>query len=96
MWEIVEVLLGKVGDSNEVNISEAVDPKQYKVNEVKETENKWNQKRMHGQYMSYVKEKEELGSGLQNIRAYMGLDLVPYSSKGTHSILKQFFSYGAL
>ena len=23
----------------------------------------------------------ELGSGLQNIRAYMGLDLVPYSSK---------------
>ena len=64
----MEVLLRKVGDSNEVNISEAVDPKQYKVNEVKETENKWNQKRMHGQYMSYVKEKEELGSGLQNIR----------------------------
>ena len=92
----MEVLLRKVGDSNEVNISEAVDLKQYKVNEVKETENKWNQKRMHGQYMSYVKEKEELGSGLQNIRAYMGLDLVPYSSKGTHSILKQFFSYGAL
>ena len=47
-------------------------------------------------YVIYVKEKEELGSGLQNIRAYMGLDLVPYSSKGTHSILKQFFSYGAL
>ena len=46
--------------------------------------------------VSYVKEKEELGSGLQNIRACMGLDLVPYSSKGTHSILKQFFSYGAL
>ena len=29
----------KVGDSNVVNISEAVDPKEYKVNEVKETEN---------------------------------------------------------
>ena len=34
-----EVLLRKVGDSNVVNISEAVDPKKYKVNEVEETEN---------------------------------------------------------
>ena len=50
-----EVLLRKVGDSNVVNISEAVDPKEYKVNEVKETENEWKQKRMHGQY---VREKE--------------------------------------
>ena len=46
-----EVLLRKVGDSNVVNISEAVDPKEYKVNEVKETENKWK----HGHY---VREKE--------------------------------------
>ncbi|CAH3118543.1 unnamed protein product [Porites lobata] len=45
----------KVGDSNVVNISEAVDPKEYKVNEVKETENEWKQKRMHGHY---VREKE--------------------------------------
>ena len=30
-------------------------PKKYKVNEVEEIENKWNQKRMHGQY---VREKE--------------------------------------
>ena len=50
-----EVLLRKVGDSNVVNISEAVDPKKYKVNEVGETENEWMQKRMHGQY---VREKE--------------------------------------
>ena len=50
-----EVLLRKVGDSNVVNISEAVDPKEYKVNEAKETENKWKQKRMHGHY---VREKE--------------------------------------
>ena len=50
-----EALLRKVGDSNVVNISEAVDPKEYKVNEVKETENEWKQKRMHGQY---VREKE--------------------------------------
>ena len=28
-----EALLKKVGDSNLVNISEAVDPKEYKVNE---------------------------------------------------------------
>ena len=55
---IVDALLRKVGDSNEVNISEAVDPKEYKVNEVKETENEWNQKRMHGQYVTYVREKE--------------------------------------
>ena len=33
-----EVLLKKFGDSNVVNISEAVDPKEYKVNEVNETE----------------------------------------------------------
>ena len=50
-----EALLRKVGDSNVVNISEAADPKEYKVNEVKETENEWKQKRMHGQY---VREKE--------------------------------------
>ena len=57
-----EVLLRKVGDSNVVNISEAVDPKKYKgnakkykVNEVEETENEWKQKMMHGQY---VREKE--------------------------------------
>ena len=34
-----EALFRKVGDSNVVKISEAVDPKEYKVNEVKETEN---------------------------------------------------------
>ena len=34
-----EALLRKVGDGNVVNISEAVDPKGNKVNEVKETEN---------------------------------------------------------
>ena len=50
-----EVLLRKVGDSNVVNISEAVDPMKYKVNEVEETENEWKQKRMHRQY---VREKE--------------------------------------
>ena len=50
-----EALLRKVGDSNVVNISEAVDPKEYKVNEAKQTENEWKQKRMHGQY---VREKE--------------------------------------
>ena len=44
-----------VGVSNVVNISEAVDPKEYKVNEVKETENEWKQKRIYGQY---VREKE--------------------------------------
>ena len=44
-----EVLLKKVGDSNAVNISEAVDPKGYDVNEVNETKNEWKQKRMHGQ-----------------------------------------------
>ena len=38
-----EVLLKKVGDSNVVNISELtmVDPKEYRVNEVNETENEW-------------------------------------------------------
>ena len=50
-----EALLSKVGDSNVVNISEAVDPKEYKVNEVKEAENDWKQKRIYGQY---VREKE--------------------------------------
>ena len=51
-----EALLRKVGDSNVVDISEAVDPKEYKVNaEIKEMENEWKQKRMHGQY---VREKE--------------------------------------
>ena len=35
-----EVLLRKVGDSNvDNNISKAVDPKEYKVNEVKKTDN---------------------------------------------------------
>ena len=28
------------------------------MNEVKETESEWNQKRMHGQYVTYVREKE--------------------------------------
>ena len=53
-----EALLKKVGDYSNVvmrNISEAVDPNEYEVNEVKETENEWKQKRMHGQY---VREKE--------------------------------------
>ena len=54
-----EVLLKKVGDSNVVNISEAVDPKEYKVNEVNETENEWRQKIMHGQY---VRSKEGIAS----------------------------------
>ena len=36
-----EALLRKVGDSNVVNISEAVDPKEYKVNEAMESENEW-------------------------------------------------------
>ena len=46
-----EALLRKVGDSNVVNILEAVDPKEYRVNEAKQTENEWKQKRMHGQYL---------------------------------------------
>ena len=46
-----EALLTKVGDSNVVTISEAVDPREFKVNEVKETENEWKQKRMHGQHV---------------------------------------------
>ena len=46
-----EALLRKVGDSNVVNISEAVDPKEYKVNEAMESENEWKQKRMHRQYV---------------------------------------------
>ena len=50
-----EALLRKVGDSNVVNISEAVDPKEYKGDEAKQTENEWKQKRMHGQC---VREKE--------------------------------------
>ena len=62
-----EGLLRKVGDSNVVNISEAVDPKEYKVTEAKESENEWKQKRRHGQY---VRERNvltgiELVSGLQ-------------------------------
>ena len=43
-----EALLRKVGDSNVVNLSEAADPKEYKVNEVKETENEWKQEGKHG------------------------------------------------
>ena len=46
-----EVLLKEAGNSNVVNISEAVYPKEYKVNEVNATENEWKQKRMHGQYV---------------------------------------------
>ena len=50
-----EALLKKVGDYSNVvmrNISEAVDPNEYEVNEVKETENEWKQKRTHGQYVN--------------------------------------------
>ena len=36
-----EALLRKVGGSNVVNISEAVEPKEYKVKEAKETENEY-------------------------------------------------------
>ena len=43
-----EVLLKKVGDSNVVNMSEAVDPKEYKVNEVNETKSEWKQKKCMG------------------------------------------------
>ena len=57
-----EALLRKFGDSNVVNISEAVDPKEDKVNEAKEKENEWKQKRVYGQH---VRGKEELGNGLQ-------------------------------
>ena len=49
-----EVLLRKGGEKNVVNISEAVDQMKYKV-KVKEPENEWKQKRMHGQYL---REKE--------------------------------------
>ena len=52
-----EALPRKVRDSNAVNISEAVDPKEYKVNEGKESENEWKQKRMLGQY---VREQESI------------------------------------
>ena len=45
-----EVLLRKVGYNNVVNISEAVEPKEYKMNEVKGMEKEWKEKRMHGQY----------------------------------------------
>ena len=48
-----EVLLRKVGDSKMYSTSQ--DPKEHKVNEVKDTKNEWKQKRMHGQY---VREKE--------------------------------------
>ena len=62
-----EALLREVGDSNVVNISKGVDPKECKVNEAKQTENEWKRKTKHGQY---VREKEDidwikLGSGLQ-------------------------------
>ena len=50
-----EELLRNVGDSNVVNISKAVDPKEYRVNEAKEKENEWKQKKMYAQY---VREKE--------------------------------------
>ena len=62
-----EALLRKVGESNVVDISEAVDPKEYKMNEAKETENEWKQKRMHGQLWEKRKVLTgiELGSGLQ-------------------------------
>ena len=40
-----EELLRKIGDSNVVDISEAVVPKEYKVNKVKEMENEWKQKK---------------------------------------------------
>ena len=46
-----EALHRKVGDSNVVNIPEAVDPKEYKVNGAKQTENEWKQKRMLGPYL---------------------------------------------
>ena len=52
-----EALLRKVGDSNVVKISEAVNAQEYKVYEAKESENEWKQKRMHGQY---VREKESI------------------------------------
>ena len=55
-----EALLRKVGDSNVVNISEAVDPKEYKVNEAKQTENEQKTKKMHGQYLT---EKEGIDWG---------------------------------
>ena len=62
----MEAILKKVGDSNVVNISEAVDPKEYKVIEVKETEDEWKQKRMHGQYMRRMEgiDWDRTGSGL--------------------------------
>ena len=50
-----EALLRKVGDSNVVNIPEAVDPKEYRVNEANQSGNEWKQKRTLGQY---VREKE--------------------------------------
>ena len=45
-----EALLRKVSDSNVVSqlLIEAVDSKEYKVNEVKETENEWKQKKCMG------------------------------------------------
>ena len=48
-----EALLRKVGDSNVVNISETVDPKEYKLNEVKETgaeKNAWAVCERKGRY----------------------------------------------
>ena len=54
---IKKALLRKIRDTNVINILEAVDPKEYKVNEAKKTENEWKQKRIHGQY---VREKEDV------------------------------------
>ena len=56
-----EGLLRKIGDSKAVDISEAVDPKRYKVNKVKEMENEWE--KMHGHY---VREKEGILSALKS------------------------------
>ena len=38
-------------NNNVVNISEAVDPKEHKMNDVKEMEEEWKEKRIHGQYV---------------------------------------------
>ena len=62
-----EALLRKVGESNLVKISEAVDPKEYKANEATQTENEWKQKIMHGSMWDKRKVLTgiELGSILQ-------------------------------
>ena len=46
-----QALIRKFGDSNVVDISEAVDPKEHKVNKAKQTKSDWKQKIMHGQYV---------------------------------------------